>query len=173
MIPDLAKVISCYAICRERFELEGQINIVENIERISEIELKSLSENPSLRDYCFARYVLSFANLVSWFMDFIREEFPEARLGDVKEYEKAFAQLPSCGFRQAYPFQRGGRVMFELMYLIALPSLFLLVLCGLYGLTTWFSMQKEKALTKRQSRAKANGKVVPPTEVTNLSVYGN
>ena len=47
--------------------------------------------------------------------------------------------------------------MFELMYLIALPSLFLLVLCGLYGLTTWFSMQKEKA----------------PTEVTNLSVYGN
>ena len=60
--------------------------------------------------------------------------------------------------------------MFELMYLIALPSLFLLVLCGLYGLTTWFSMQKEKALTKRQSRAKANGKVVPPTEVTNLSV---
>ena len=37
MIPDLAKVISCYAICRERFELEGQINIVENIERISEI----------------------------------------------------------------------------------------------------------------------------------------
>lgn len=63
--------------------------------------------------------------------------------------------------------------MFELMYLIALPSLFLLVLCWLYGLTTWFSMQKEKALTKRQSRAKANGKVVPPTEVTNLSVYGN
>ena len=63
--------------------------------------------------------------------------------------------------------------MFELMYLIALPSLFLLVLCGLYGLTTWFSMQKEKALTKSQSRAKANGKVVPPTEVTNLSVYGN
>ena len=93
MIPDLAKVISCYAICRERFELEGQINIVENIERISEIELKSLSENPSLRDYCFARYVLSFANLVSWFMDFIREEFPEARLGDVKEYEKAFAAI--------------------------------------------------------------------------------
>ena len=45
--------------------------------------------------------------------------------------------------------------MFELMYLIALPSLFLLVLCGLYGLTTWFSMQKEKALTKCQSRAKA------------------
>ena len=37
--------------------------------------------------------------------------------------------------------------MFELMDLIALPSLFLLVLCGLYGLTTWFSMQKEKALT--------------------------
>ena len=63
--------------------------------------------------------------------------------------------------------------MFELMYLIALPSLFLLLLCGLYGLTTWFSMHKEKALTKRQSRAKANGKVVPPTEVTNLSVYGN
>ena len=60
--------------------------------------------------------------------------------------------------------------MFELMYLITLPCLFL---CGLYGLTTWFSMQKEKALTKRQSRAKANGKVVPPTEVTNLSVYGN
>lgn len=63
--------------------------------------------------------------------------------------------------------------MFELMYLIALPSLFLLTLCGLYGLTTWFSVQKEKALTKRQSWAKANGKVVPPTEVTNLSVYGN
>ena len=63
--------------------------------------------------------------------------------------------------------------MFELMYLIALPSLFLLVLCGLYGLTTWFSMQKEIALTKCQSRAKANGKVVPPTEVANLSVYGN
>ena len=63
--------------------------------------------------------------------------------------------------------------MFELMYLIALPSLFLLVLCGLYGLTTWFSMQKEKALTKCQSLSKANGKVVPPTEVTNLSVYGN
>lgn len=63
--------------------------------------------------------------------------------------------------------------MFNLLYLIALPSLFLLVLCGLYGLTTWFSAQKEKALTKRQSRAKANGKVVPPTEVTNLSVYGN
>lgn len=63
--------------------------------------------------------------------------------------------------------------MFELMYLIALPSLFLLTLCGLYGLTTWFSVQKEKALTKCQSRAKANGKVVPPTEVTNLSVYGN
>ena len=63
--------------------------------------------------------------------------------------------------------------MFELMYLIALPSLFLLVLCGLYGLTTWFPMRKEKALTKRQSRAKANGKVVPPAEVTNLSVYGN
>ena len=63
--------------------------------------------------------------------------------------------------------------MFELMYLIALTSMFLLVLCGLYGLTTWFSMQKEKAQTKRQSRGKANGKVVPPTEVTNLSVYGN
>ena len=26
--------------------------------------------------------------------------------------------------------------MFELMYLITLPCLFLLVLCGLYGLTT-------------------------------------
>ena len=63
--------------------------------------------------------------------------------------------------------------MFELMYIIALPSMYILVLCGLYSLTTWFSMQKEKALTKRQSRAKANGKVVPPTEVTNLSVYGN
>lgn len=35
--------------------------------------------------------------------------------------------------------------MFELMYLIALPSLFLLVLCGLYGLTTWFSMPKRKS----------------------------
>lgn len=93
IIPDLAKVISCYAICRERFELEGQINIVENIERISEIELKSLSEIPSLRDYCFTQYVLSFANLVSWFMDFLCEEFPEARLRDVKEYEKALAAI--------------------------------------------------------------------------------
>ena len=63
--------------------------------------------------------------------------------------------------------------MFELMYLIALPSLFLLVLCGLYGLTTWFSMQKEKALTKCQSRAKANGKVGHFGRWNNLSVYGN
>ena len=39
--------------------------------------------------------------------------------------------------------------MFELMYLIALPSLFLLVLCGLYGLTTWFSMQKEEGGRQR------------------------
>lgn len=34
--------------------------------------------------------------------------------------------------------------MFELMYLIALPSLFLLVLCGLYGLTTGFPCKKKK-----------------------------
>lgn len=63
--------------------------------------------------------------------------------------------------------------MFELMYLITIPSLFLLTLCGLYGLTTWFSMQKEKALTKRQSRAKPNGKAVPPTKATSLSAHGN
>lgn len=63
--------------------------------------------------------------------------------------------------------------MFELMYLITMPSLFLLTLCGLYGLTTWFSMQKEKALTKRQSRVKPNGKAVPPTKATSLSAHGN
>ena len=63
--------------------------------------------------------------------------------------------------------------MFELMYLITIPSLFLLTLCGLYGLTTWFSMKKEKALTKRQSREKSNGKAVPPTKATSLSAHGN
>ncbi len=42
--------------------------------------------------------------------------------------------------------------MFELLYLIALPSLFLLVLCGLYGLELAVLGQKEKALTERQSQ---------------------
>lgn len=41
--------------------------------------------------------------------------------------------------------------MFNLLYLIALPSLFLLVLCGLYGLALAILGQKEKALTERQS----------------------
>lgn len=42
--------------------------------------------------------------------------------------------------------------MFNLLYLIALPSLFLLVLCGLYGLALAVLGQKEKALTERQSQ---------------------
>ena len=44
--------------------------------------------------------------------------------------------------------------MFNLLYLIALPSLFLLVLCGLYGLALAVLGQKEKALTERQSRGR-------------------
>lgn len=63
--------------------------------------------------------------------------------------------------------------IFDLLYLLLLPSLFLLVLCGMYGVALVVLRQKEKALTKRQSRAKANGKAVPPTKATSLSVYGN
>ena len=63
--------------------------------------------------------------------------------------------------------------MFELMYLIAFSSIFSLVLCGLYGLAVLFSRKKEKALTKRQSRAKPNGQAVPPTKATSLSAHGN
>ena len=59
--------------------------------------------------------------------------------------------------------------MFDLLYLIALPSLFLLVLCGLYGLALAVG-QKEKALTERQSLDRMqNGKVAQPTKATNLS----
>ena len=50
--------------------------------------------------------------------------------------------------------------MFNLLYLIALPSLFLLAVLG----------QKEKALTERQSQdGMQNGKVAQPTKATNLS----
>lgn len=62
--------------------------------------------------------------------------------------------------------------MFNLLYLIALPSLFLLVLCGLYGLALAILGQKEKALTERQSRDRMqNGKVAQPTKATNLSAH--
>mgnify|MGYP001781856955 FL=1 len=60
--------------------------------------------------------------------------------------------------------------MFNLLYLIALPSLFLLVLCGLYGLELAVLGQKEKALTERQSRDRMqNGNAVPPTKASSLS----
>ena len=59
--------------------------------------------------------------------------------------------------------------MFNLLYLIALPSLFLLVLCGLYGLALVLG-QKEKALTERQSRDRMqNGNAVPPTKASSIS----
>ena len=60
--------------------------------------------------------------------------------------------------------------MFDLLYLISLPSLFLLVLCGLYGLALEEKKKKEKALTERQSLDRMqNGKVAQPTKATNLS----
>ncbi len=60
--------------------------------------------------------------------------------------------------------------MFEILYLIALPSLFLLVLCGLYGLALTVLGQKEKALTERQSQDRMqNGNAVPPTKASSIS----
>lgn len=60
--------------------------------------------------------------------------------------------------------------MFEILYLIALPSLFLLVLCGLYGLALTVLGQKEKALTERQSQDRMqNGNAAPPTKASSIS----
>lgn len=60
--------------------------------------------------------------------------------------------------------------MFEILYLIALPSLFLLVLCGLYGLALTVLGQKEKALTECQSQDRMqNGNAVPPTKASSIS----
>ena len=60
--------------------------------------------------------------------------------------------------------------MFNLLYLIALPSLFLLVLCGLYGLALAVLGQKEKALTERQSRDRMQN-AVPPTKASSISAH--
>lgn len=59
--------------------------------------------------------------------------------------------------------------MFELLYLLAIPSVLLLTLCA----SELIYLKIKKTLTECQSRRKANGKVVPPTKATNLSVYGN
>ena len=64
--------------------------------------------------------------------------------------------------------------VFDLLYLLMLPSLFLLTLCGLYGLTVLVRLpeQKEKAPTKCQSQRFdqiENGKVAQPTKATNFS----
>ena len=48
--------------------------------------------------------------------------------------------------------------MFELMYLIALPSLFLLLLCGLYGLTTWVFHAKRKSPDEASEPSKSKRK---------------
>lgn len=65
--------------------------------------------------------------------------------------------------------------VFDLLYLILLPSVFLLTLCGLYWVTVLTKdllRQKEKAPTKCQSQRLnqiKNGKVAQPTKATNFS----
>ncbi len=65
--------------------------------------------------------------------------------------------------------------VFDLLYLMLLPSVFLLTLCGLYGVTVLTKdllRQKEKAPTKCQSQRLnqiKNGKVAQPTKATNFS----
>ncbi len=65
--------------------------------------------------------------------------------------------------------------VFDLLYLMLLPSLFLLTLCVLYGVTVLTKdllRQKEKAPTKCQSQRLnqiKNGKVAQPTKATNFS----
>ena len=65
--------------------------------------------------------------------------------------------------------------VFDLLYLMLLPSVFLLTLCGLYGVTALTKdllRQKEKAPTKCQSQRLnqiKNGKVAKPTKATNFS----
>ena len=65
--------------------------------------------------------------------------------------------------------------VFDLLYLMLLPSVFLLTLCGLYGVTALTKdllRQKEKAPTKCQSQRLnliKNGKVAQPTKATNFS----
>ena len=65
--------------------------------------------------------------------------------------------------------------VFDLLYLMLLPSVFLLTLCGLYGVTALAKdllRQKEKAPTKCQSQRLnqiKNGKVAQPTKATNSS----
>ena len=61
--------------------------------------------------------------------------------------------------------------VFDLLYLMLLPSVFLLTLCGLYGAKDLLR-QKEKAPTKCQSQRLnqiKNGKVAQPTKATNFS----
>ena len=65
--------------------------------------------------------------------------------------------------------------VFDLLYLMLLPSVFLLTLFGLYGVTALTKdllRQKEKAPTKCQSQRLnqiKNGKVAQPTKATNFS----
>lgn len=65
--------------------------------------------------------------------------------------------------------------VFDLLYLMLLPSVFLLTLCGLYWVTVLTKdllRQKEKAPTKCQSQRLnqiKNGKVAQPTKATNFS----
>lgn len=65
--------------------------------------------------------------------------------------------------------------VFDLLYLMLLPSVFLLTLCGLYGVTALTKdllRQKEKAPTKCQSQRLnqiKNGKVAQLTKATNFS----
>ena len=65
--------------------------------------------------------------------------------------------------------------VFDLLYLMLLPSVFLLTLCVLYGVTVLTKdllRQKEKAPTKCQSQRLnqiKNGKVAQPTKATNFS----
>ena len=65
--------------------------------------------------------------------------------------------------------------VFDLLYLMLLPSLFLLTLCVLYGVTALTKdllRQKGKAPTKCQSQRLnqiKNGKVAQPTKATNFS----
>lgn len=63
--------------------------------------------------------------------------------------------------------------IFDLLYLLLLPSLFLLVLCGMYGVALVVLRRKEKALTKCQSQRfnqRKNGKVAQPTKATNFPI---
>lgn len=66
--------------------------------------------------------------------------------------------------------------VFDLLYLMLLPSVFLLTLCGLYGVTALTKdllRQKEKTPTKCQSQRLhqiKNGNAAPQTKAFSISV---